>query len=413
MTEHTLHPVAHAERAHAKCSASGSHAWLVCTMKPTMEEGLENPSNRPSLIGTWGHERNDIQLRYWLGQVGQTEYIEQLKAHEADTTITADEKDWVRPFSDDCVRWAQKLVAQLREQHGEGNVLVMVEQRLDFSRFVPEGFGTSDLTILVPGKAYQVDWKLGRREVAAFDNPQMKLYGVGTLEMFSLLYDLREVEMWIVQPTIGNYDSMSMPADDLYAWAESIVPIAQAAFSGEGAKFVPDTVEDHGQCQWCLVRRTCKARADAAVAVAGEMEDPRLISQKDLVRLYALAPAIAGWCKDVEQHFAAQVLAGDRTMGYKVVEGKSNRAISDEGEMIKRLEAEGYMREELYLEPSDPPLKPLGELEKLVGKARLAKVLEGVLVKPKGKPTVVPMDDKRDDMGALQSSAEDDFDGLE
>lgn len=424
MTEHAVTIVDHSARAHARLSASASKRWMNCTMSPQAEEGFPDTSNPSSEDGTYVHEQNDIQLLYWLGQITQSEYVVKLaqcdQAYHAllsDRGLAFDQAQLhmkaQKELSRFCVNWAIGFIGDLYEQHGKDNVVVMVEQRFDLTRYVPESFGTSDLTIIVPSKMFVVDWKAGRNMVYADNNPQLRLYGLGAMAKFEALYDFDEVEMMIVMPKHEFIDSETMSAAALVHWGETVVkPAAHAAHTGVGAVFAPD-LDDDGPCRWCKARGVCQARADLANGVVQATQSPGTMTAEQLKELYPKLDGVIAWAKDVKDHVDAQVLAGAKGYGLKVVAGKSNRMISDVSQAKLRLIEAGFPIEVITeAPPTERTLLGLSALEKAVGKSKLPDILGDVLVKPQGKPTVVPESDPREGIDVSKPSAEDEFGAL-
>lgn len=424
MTEHTIAVVDHSARAHARLSASASKRWMNCTMSPQAEEGFPDTSNPSSEDGTYVHEQNDIQLLYWLEQITQAEYIVKLaqcdQAYHALLTERGLAFDQAqlhmkaqKELSRFCVNWAINFIQGLYDEHGKENVKVMVEQRFDLTRYVPESFGTSDLTIIVPRKLYVTDWKAGRNIVYADDNSQLRLYGLGAMDKYDVLYDFDEVEMTIVMPQHEFVDSETMSGAALVHWGETVVkPAALAAHTGVGAVYAP-SLDDDGPCRWCKARGVCKARADLAQGIAGTLVNPGLLTPDELKDLYPKLDGVISWAKDVKDHVDSQVLAGVKGYGLKVVEGKSNRTITDVSQAKLRLIEAGFPLEVITeAPPTERILLGLSALEKAVGKTKLPTILGDVLVKPPGKPTVVPESDPREAMDVSKPSAEEEFGAL-
>ncbi|HET8870321.1 MAG TPA: DUF2800 domain-containing protein [Aquabacterium sp.] len=429
MTEHTLTPIAqavdHKARAHARLSASGSYRWMICTMSPQAEEGFPDTTNPSSEDGTYVHEQNDIQILYWLGQITQEQYIAKLKqcdeaylallserglSHDQAALHVKDQK----ALSQFCVNWAIEFIKGLWASEGRENVTVWVEQRFDLTAWVPESFGTSDLTIATPSKIYVIDWKAGRNMVYAADNPQLRLYGLGVYGLVGALYDFSEIEMMIVMPKHEFIDSETMSVEALLHWGDTVVkPAAHAAHTGDGAQFVPSLEED-GQCRWCKARKVCKARAQLAQGVVATSTAPGLMTVEELANVYPHLSAVISWAKDVKDHVDAQVLAGAKGYGLKVVEGRSNRVITDVSQAKLRLCEAGYNIEIITeAPPTERTLLGLSALEKVVGKSRLPEILGDVLKKPPGAKTVVPESDPRDAVDVQRESAEDAFGALD
>lgn len=276
---------------------------------------------------------------------------------------------------------------------------LLIETRLDFSEYVPEAFGTSDVTIIADGCMEIIDFKYGKGvKVSAVDNPQMKIYALGAYVANSFEYNIDRVRMTIIQPRIDNLSEFEMTVADLLEWAEKeLRPKAEAAYK-ENAEQNPGE-----WCQFCKVKCNCKALAAMCVTVADENPDPGLITAekmgKDILRKLSI---IKAWCSSVEEYALQQALGGVAYPGYKLVEGRSNRKITDSNAVAGLLAKEGYDQAE-YMKPAT--LCGISDLEKLVGKKRFTALCSDYITKPQGKPTLVPNEDKRPTFNA----ASDDF----
>lgn len=388
-------------RAHARLSASGAKKWLACTMAPTMEDGIADVDSDASREGTCAHAHGEHRLQRWLGL--PLDYPTESDIPEHEEWFDEAFSDYVSEY----VAFVKDRVTELRELHGAENVIVLLEQRLDFSRWAPEGFGTGDIVIIVPKRIEVIDLKFGQGVwVDGEDNEQMKLYALGAWDRYDVLYDFDEVTVTIHQPRKNNVGGETISVAALLEWAETIVkPRAAVAHTGIGATFSPGT---HCSSAFCKARFTCKARFDHNMAMADEdfaMADPTHLTLDQVERVAARAGEFAKWAKDIEKYLLAQAKTGAVLTLHKLVEGRSNRKISDVAEAERLLVNEGFQKEELYL---DPKFLGLGGLEALVGKKKLAEVLKDVLVKPEGALTLAPIESKAEAKKA-PASADADF----
>ncbi len=280
---------------------------------------------------------------------------------------------------------------------------LLVETRLDFSEYVPEAFGTSDTTIIADGLMEVIDFKYGKGvRVSAVDNEQMKIYALGAYLRHSFEYRIERVRMTIIQPRIDNLSEFEMSVADLLKWAdEELRPKAAEAFSGKGR-------QNPGEwCRFCKVKCGCKALAEQCTAVARDTPDAGLLTpEKMAADILPWLDIIKSWVSSMEDYALQQALAGVQYPGYKLVQGRSNRRITDERAVIALLSKEGYDESE-YMKPA--VLCGIGDLEKLVGKKRLAAMCADYITKPQGKPTLTTADDKR----PAYNAAADDFNGIE
>jgi len=292
--------------------------------------------------------------------------------------------------------------------------LVFVEQRVDFSRWVPRGFGTADCIIIADGLMEVIDFKYGKGvPVMADHNPQMMLYALGALHGFGFLYDIQTVRMTIHQPRIDNISSWEVPADELLAWAENeLKPKAQLAWKGEGEPAPGDW------CRFCKVKSRCRARAEAMQKIANAftldevcleesefaLKDPMLLDIEEVAELLSKVDVIQEWASDVKGFALEQARDhGVRFDGWKLVEGRSDRRYTDQATVEQVLRAAKYRKRDIYQEPK---LLGITAMEKLLGKKQFCELLEepGLVIKPPGKPALVPDSDPRPE---INSAAED------
>lgn len=280
---------------------------------------------------------------------------------------------------------------------------LLIETRLDFSEYVPEAFGTSDATIIADGLMEVIDFKYGKGvRVSAVDNEQMKIYALGAYLKHSFEYRIDRVRMTIVQPRIDNLSEFEISVSDLLEWAENeLRPKAIEAFSGEGQ-------QNPGEwCQFCKVKCGCKALAEKCTSIAQENPTPGLITPKKMATdILPWLAIVKAWAASMEDYALQQALAGVAYPGYKLVEGRSNRKITDDKAVIALLSKEGYDESE-FMKPA--VLCGIDNLEKLVGKKRLSTLCADYITKPQGKPTLTTADDKR----PAYNSASDDFNDIE
>ena len=282
-------------------------------------------------------------------------------------------------------------------------VRAYIEQRVCFDRWVPEGFGTVDFCAVGGNDLHIVDFKYGKGvRVSAVDNEQMKIYAIGAFLRHSFEYRIERVRMTIVQPRIDNLSEFEMSVADLLKWAdEELRPKAVEAFSDHG-------IQNPGEwCQFCKVKCGCKALAEKCTSIAQGNPDPGLITPKKMAAdILPWLAIIKSWVSSMEDYALQQALAGVSYPGYKLVEGRSNRKITDDKAVIALLSKEGYDESE-YMKPA--VLCGIGDLEKLVGKKRLTVLCADYITKPQGKPTLTTSDDKR----PAYNAAADDFNDIE
>ncbi|MDD4600753.1 MAG: DUF2800 domain-containing protein [Negativicutes bacterium] len=369
--------------AHAVLSASGAHRWLPCTPSARLEATL--PDNRSEYAdeGTLAHSIGELKLRkQFVEPISARTYKSRLKKLQADPLYN--------PEMESCTDFYLDYVSQIALQYPSAPH-VAVERKLHFTGYVPEAFGTGDCVVLHDSNLHVIDYKHGKGvPVSAFENPQMLLYALGAYLEYSLLYPIETVKMAIVQPRVSQEPSeWEMPIADLLAWGESIKPIAQKAFAGEGEYVAGD------HCRFCRARSLCRARAVFCLEPERhQRQQPALLNKDELGDILTRAQVLAKWAKDVEAYCLNACLGGEDIPGWKAVEGRGSRIFTDQDAAFNYLVANGISDAMLY------ERKPLTApaVEKLLGKAQYRELLEdkGHIHKEAGKPTLVPAKDKRE-----------------
>lgn len=357
---------------HALLSASGAHRWLNCTPSARLESDEPDSSSAAAEQGTAAHALAEHKLRRALKQ-------------RSKRPVSAWIDDEMETLTDDYVAFVQEHVSLAREACGDPQVLI--EQRLDFSHIVPGGFGTGDCVIIAEPKLQIIDLKYGQGVlVEAERNPQLMLYALGALQAFGDLYDIETVAVTIYQPRRGNVDTWEIPVTELEHWAEAEVkPKAELAAAGQG-EFCPGS-----WCQFCKIAPTCRARAEANLALARlEFAPPAELSDSEIADVLTRIPQLKTWAADVEAYALSQAVnQGKRWTGFKLVAGRSIRKYTSETDVAAAAEAAGYR--DIY----DRKLITLTAMERLMGKPAFNEILGDLVIKPAGKPTLVPASDKR------------------
>jgi hypothetical protein len=301
-------------------------------------------------------------------------------------------------YTDVYVNFAIELITKVRQSCKDP--IVLIEQRLDFSNYVPEGFGTGDLVIVADKTLYIVDLKYGTGvAVSAEQNPQMMLYALGALNLFEALYDIETVNMTIVQPRLESISIYEIEVTELITWAEiELKPKAELAINGEG-EFVPG---EH--CRFCRARATCRARSESFLAIARfEFKMPDLLTDSEVEDVLSLADQLSKWAADIYTYATEKAINdGKEWTGYKLVEGRSNRKYSDETSVVEAVTNAGY--KDIYKKT----LLGITDMEKLMGKKNFETILGNLVEKPKGKITLVSESDKRKPI-KLDNTAKADF----
>ena len=359
-------------RPHALLTASGSKRWLSCTPSARLEATFAEKETTAAAEGTAAHALAEYKVKRAL-------------RYFCKRPVSEFEDEVMDMATDDYAAFILEAMAEMRKAGADPTV--MIETRLDFSDWVPDGFGTGDCIIIGGDTLHIVDLKYGAGVlVEAEGNSQMMLYALGALQQFGCLYDVKKVLMTIFQPRRENISTAEMTVEELMAWAETeLRPKAQLAFAGEG-EYLPG--------EWCLFCRAadkCRARAEANLKVAREEFGlPPLLTDEEVEALLPRLPDLVKWANELQAYaLDAAVNHGKQWRGFKVVEGRSIRKYADEDAVASAAEAYGY--KDIY----QKKLINLGDLEKLMGKKKFQEVLGAFIVKPPGKPTLVPVSDKR------------------
>ena len=357
---------------HAVLSASSSHRWLNCSPSARLEQEFEDRETEAAAEGTAAHALCEHKLRRALKRQSRKP-ISKYDCEEMDT------------HTDNYVQFVLETIAQAKEHCADP--IINIEQRLDFSCYVPHGFGTGDCIIIADKTLHIIDFKYGQGVlVEAEQNPQMMLYALGALRIYDTLYDIEDVAMTIYQPRRENISTWTITVSNLLSWAENeLVPKAKLAFDGKG-EYMPGP-----WCTFCKAAVKCRARAEEKLALAQyEFAQPPLLTDAEIEEILGKLDDLTRWADEIKSYAQDAALNhGKQWHGYKVVEGRSVRKYSDEEAVIEAAHAAGY--HDIFRKT----LLPITEMEKLMGKQEFAEVLSGLIIKPAGKPTLVPITDKR------------------
>ena len=370
----------HGSRAHATLSASSSHRWLMCPPSVKLSEQFEDKPSVYAEEGTFLHELSEMKLHRYLGDM-TPEAIEAQYAEHRDNDFYSDEAESVTDeYVDFCIETIEAVRASCPDP------LILVEHRLDFSEYVPGGFGTGDLVIVADDVLEVIDFKGGRGvRVEANHNSQLMLYGLGALLEFEALYDIRSVRMSIVQPRLNNISTFETTAEELGLWAErEVKPRAQLAAKGEGEFCAGEW------CRFCKARHTCRKRSEYHMRLAErDFKQPDLLTDAEIIDILPVAESLNSWVQDLISYATQQAMGGKAWPGYKLVAGRSVRRYTSEAEVIKAATEAGYT--DIY----KTSLLGVGDLEKRMGRKKFSEVLGKYVIKPVGAPQLVPESDPR------------------
>ena len=359
-------------KGHAILSASSSDRWLHCPPSARLCETYEDKGSDYAAEGTDAHSLCEYKLRKALCMTvnDPTEHL-----------------TWYNAEMEDCANGYAAYVLEQVEAAKETcpDPVVLIEQRVDFSRWVEQGFGTADCIIIADGILQIIDFKYGLGVlVSAEENPQMMCYGLGALEIFDCLYEIDTVRMTIYQPRRENLSAYELSKDDLLRWADEVLkPAADLAFAGDGNFLCGEW------CGFCKAKTVCRSRADANMELARyDFKVPPLLTDEDVEEILARVDDLVSWATDIKEYALQQAISGKEWSGWKLVEGRSNRRYTNEAAVAAAVTKAGF-------DPYEQKVLGVTAMQKLLGKARFEEVLAGLIEKPQGKPALVPISDKR------------------
>lgn len=382
--------------SHAMLSASGSHRWLACPPSARLELEFPAKTNEYAEEGHFAHALAELKLsRAIANTVKPSVFKKRLDKMRQDPMFSPAMEEYV----DQYVSQVSEIFLAAKKQCSD--TLVLLEQRLDFSQWVPEGYGTGDVVIITDGTLEVIDLKYGKGvPVSAVNNPQTRLYGLGAISTYGMLYDFSTIRMTIIQPRLESNSTEELTVEKLLTWAEEeLKPKAQLAFAGEG-EF---NAGEH--CQFCRAKITCRARAEANLELAKyEFQKPPLLGDDEIAEILEQADLLQAWANDIKTYALEQARDhGKKWPGWKLVEGRSNRTYTDVDAVAETLIAAGYTEESIYKKS----LLGITEMEKVLGKKKFGELLAELVIKPPGKPVLVPESDRRPEINSLQSAIED------
>lgn len=379
---------------HALLSASGSNRWINCPPSARLEEVIKEEASEYAREGSFAHALAELKLAQYLGNITKPKYNTELKRLKQDGFYSEELEDYTQAYVDFAVEKINDARAHTKD------AVALLEAKLDYSPWVPEGFGTGDLVLITDGVLEIMDFKYGAGvAVLAVDNSQMRLYALGAIHQFSMLYDIQTVRMTIVQPRLDSISTDEIAIDELINWGDTVVaPRAELAFNGEGE------FKSGEHCRFCKVKATCRARAEVNMQLARhDFKPPALLTDDEIAEVMFIADELQRWVSDVQAYALDRAVNhGKQWPGYKLVEGRSYRRYADEFEAARALLAAGFDEDKIY----SKSLLGITAMEKLVGKKKFNEILGAVVEKPPGKPKLAPEEDKRPE---IKSTAEIDF----
>ena len=362
----------HKDRAHALLSASSSARWLACPPSAVAAETYASEDTEYTREGTTAHEVAELVARQRLLQPA-------LVWSDSNEDITNEMIDCANGYAD-----------YIQEQIKSDNAVVLLEQRVDFSPWVPDGFGTADCIIIQSSTMDVIDYKFGKGvTVSAESNPQMQLYGLGALNDYGFVYEVEKIRLHIYQPRLNNISVDEITVDELTEWAEKTVkPTAEKAAKGKGAykagehcRFCPHA----GRCR--TLTKTCTEH----INTHGMKASIEVLAPWEVAEVLRMEPLVSLWLKRVKDQALTTMMNGGEVPGYKVVAGRGSRAWADDLEVAAELERAGYNHEEI----TKTELLSVAAMEKALGKKKVAEIVGGQILSYTGAPTIAVETDKR------------------
>lgn len=366
--------------AHALLSASSAHRWLHCTAAPRLEAKFPDTASQFAAEGTLAHAICELKLLKYSTPMSQKAYSTRLNKLKKDPLYQPEMDGYTDDYID---RVKQVGLSYDSVPH------IVAERKVSLEKYIPQGFGTADCILIHGTDLHIFDFKYGKGVVIdAVDNPQMRLYALGALDAYRLIYHIETVRTHIIQPRIANYSDEDIKVDDLDAWGQKVAARAAVAFGNKGT-FAPGE-----WCKFCRAKAQCRARSEhyaALTAYAKAHPDPRLITLTDLGKYLVQARELESWTKDLQEYALSSCLAGKEVPGWKAVEGRGSRTFTDQEAAFKVLMGHGITEAVLY---ERVPLS-LAKVERAVGKKEFSAIVGEYVVKNPGKPTLAPESDKR------------------
>lgn len=369
---------------HSTLSPSSAFRWIKCTPSAKLNAALPDSTSEYALQGTAAHTLCEYKLQKLLGKDAKdpTENLTYFDAEMADCT------DSYQQYVSEQIEKAKQFCK---------DPIVLVEQKLDFSKWVPQGFGTGDCVIVADNVLTVIDFKYGVGVlVEAEQNPQMMCYALGALALFDSIYDIENVVMTIFQPRRDNISTYELSKKELLQWADEILsPAAQLAAKGEGE------FKAGKHCRFCKVKATCRKRAEYNLELARyDFEMPANLEDTEIEVILSKADELAAWCSDIKEYAFQQALNGKQWNGWKLVEGRSVRKYINEDAVAETVKNAGY-------DPYEHKVLGITAMTRMLGKAKFENLLSSFIEKPTGKPALVPKSDKRPSIDKAVQAADD------
>lgn len=357
---------------HAFLSASSSHRWLNCPPSTRLSQQYGDKTSSYAAEGTDAHSLCEYKLKSALG----------IEAKDPTANLTYYNEE-MEECATDYSTYILEVLENVKKECSDP--LILIEQKLDYSRYAEGGFGTGDCVIVSDDTLHVIDYKHGQGIlVDSYENPQMKLYALGALELFDFLYDINTVSMTVYQPRRENISTFTLSKEELYTWANEVLkPTAKLAYDGDGE------FKSGDWCMFCKIKHECRARAESNLELARyEFTLPPILEDEDIEEILSKIDDLVSWASAIKDYALQSAIQGKAWQGWKLVEGRSNRKYINEDSVAEVVKSSGY-------DPYEHKVKGITAMEKTLGKAKFSELLSELVEKPNGKPTLVPESDKR------------------
>lgn len=385
----------HKERDHALLSASSAHRWMVCTPSARLEEQFPDTTSTAAAEGTLAHELAEMKLKnyFFTGDYGKRKLNSDIKKLQKNELW----KQEMMTYTDIYLDYIKAIALSNRKAF-----TVRIEARVNYGDYAKDGFGTADCVLIRGNEVHVIDFKYGKGvPVSAEENPQMMLYALGILNIYSVLYDMQTFYLHIVQPRIDNFSDWTVSKEKLLEFGEEVKRQAALAYEGAG-EFVPG----ESQCRFCRAKAQCRARAQENVKLAfspGLGKLPPLITPEEAGLYLTQGTDVDKWLGDLKDWALSECLKGNPVPGWKAVEGRGPREWTDQDAAFEKLIKTGLAEEAVLYERK--PLT-LAQVEKTIGTKDFQDSVGDYVTKKPGKPTLVKESDKREAIQNKVTAAE-------
>lgn len=359
-------------RKHSPLPPSSAARWIACPPSALKNAEIEDQPTEASLEGTDAHSLCEYKVKTALGENTENP-TESLDFYNAE----------MEEFTDGYLQFVLEQIEKAKASCKDP--IVLIEQKLDFTNYVPHGFGTGDCVIVADDNLTVIDFKYGLGVIVdAANNPQMMCYAIGALNLFDTLYDIKTITMIIYQPRRDNISTAAITKDELLHWAETVLkPAAELAIKGEGEYCAGD------HCRFCKINGKCRKRAEYNLTLSKyDFTPPPELTDTEISAVLDLGDKLVTWVNDVKEYALSEALKGRAWEGWKLVEGRSNRKFTDEKIVADVVETAGY-------DPYEKKVVGITEMTRRLGRDKFNELLEPYITKPPGKPTLVHTTDKR------------------